>query len=420
MSLTTRVLTGLVIGLVAGIALSGATDGWLAAIPGVVEPIGTLWVNAIRMTVVPLVVSLLIVTIAGEERSGAMLKLGGRTILLFVGMVAAACVFTALLAPPLLALFPIDPETAATLRASSSADVNSVELPPFRDWLVDLIPANPLAAAADGAMLPLIIFTALFAFAITRIGGGGREALVRFFAAVRDAMFVLIEWILFVAPIGVLALVLPLAARMGASAAGALGYSVLVSSGLIALAVVGLYPLAVVVGRVRPSDFARALAPAQAVGFSTRSSLASLPAMMAATETLGLRERVAGVVIPVAVATFKWASPIGRGAGTFFVARLYGIELGLPEVMAIAGAVGLLSFYSPGIPSGGLLIMTPVFMSLGLPIEGIGILIALDLIVDMFITLGNVTANVTAAVVLTRSDRIAGSEDTVPGGEATS
>ncbi len=160
------------------------------------------------------------------------------------------------------------------------------------------------------------------------------------------------------------------------------------------------------VGRVGLRDLARALAPVQAVGFSTRSSLASLPAMFAAAEELRLRDQVSGMVLPVAVSVFKWSSPIGRATGTYFVAMLYGIHLGPTEIAAIAAAIGVLSFYSPGIPSGGLLVMTPIYMSLGLPVEGIGILIALDLVVDMFITLGNVSADVAAAVILTRGDRI--------------
>jgi proton glutamate symport protein len=409
MSLTARVLIGLLVGLAAGIGISLADGGFSGRIPAIVEPVGTMWVNAIRMTVVPLVVSLLIVTIAGEEKRGAMASLGARTIGLFALMVAAASAFTALLAPPLLGLLRIDPATATSLReGTGAAGTGTVELPPFSDWLVELVPANPLRAAVDDAMLPLIVFTVLFAFAVSRIGPEGRDAILKFFRAIRDAMFVVVEWILAVAPIGVFALILPIAARMGASAAGALGYAVLIACALITVAMVGLYPFAVVVGRVGLADFARACAPAQAVGFSTRSSLASLPAMFASAERLHLPERISGVVLPIAVGVFKWSSPIGRATGTFFVARLYGIDLGPAEIMAIAGAIGLLSFYSPGIPSGGLLVMTPVYIALGLPVEGIGILIALDLVVDMFITLANVTADLTAAVVLSRGHRVAG------------
>ncbi len=114
---------------------------------------------------------------------------------------------------------------------------------------------------------------------------------------------------------------------------------------------------------------------------------------------------MSGLVLPIAASLFKFGSPIGRIAGTYFIARLYGIELGPAELTVVAMAIGLFSFYSPGIPSGGLLIMAPVFISLGLPVEGIGILIAIDLIVDMFLTAANVTASVTAAALLSRKDR---------------
>ena len=151
--------------------------------------------------------------------------------------------------------------------------------------------------------------------------------------------------------------------------------------------------------------FARAVAPVQVIGFSTRSSLASLPAIVAATENLGIPAKISGLVLPVAASLFKFGSPIGRIAGTYFVAILYGIELGPMEMLVVAMVVGLFSFYSPGIPSGGLLIMAPIFISLGLPVEGIGILIAIDLIADMFMTATNVTASVTATAILSRKDR---------------
>lgn len=406
-SLTTRVLIGLGLGLAGGLVISFVEDGLLRSVPGWVEPIGTLWVNAIRMTVVPLVVSLLVVAIAGERESRTVATVGARTIGLFVLMVAAISLFTALAAPPLLAaLLHLDPATAESLRAATGeATPATVELPPFRDWLVDLVPANPFQAAVDGAMLPLIVFTSAFAFALSRIGEDARDVILRFFAAVKDSMFVLIGWILDVAPIGVFALVLPLAARMGAAAVGAFGYFVLIACGLVVVSILALYLFTALAGRIPLGRLVRAYAPAQVVGFSTRSSLASLPAMLAVTEVLALPAKVTGLVLPVAVSIFKFSSPIVRATGTFFIARLYGIELGPVEIAVIAAAIGLLSFYSPGIPSGGLFVMTPVYLSLGLPVEGIGILIALDMIPDMFITTANVTADMTAAVVLSRSAR---------------
>jgi Na+/H+-dicarboxylate symporter len=405
MSLPARVLIGLGLGLVGGIVASFAQGGFLRALPDLVEPIGTLWVNAIRMTVVPLVVSLLVVAIAGERKSRMVATVGARTVGLFVVMIAAVSLFAALVAPPLLALLRLDPATAESLRATTgTATPAAVELPPFRDWLVDLVPSNPLQAAVEGAMLPLIVFTGAFAFALNRIGDDARDVILRFFTAVKDSMFVLIGWILEVAPIGVFALVLPLAARMGAAAAGAFGYFVLVASTLVVVAMLALYPITALAGRIPLRRFARAFAPAQVVGFSTRSSLASLPAMFASTERLDLPPKITGLVLPVAASVFKFSSPIVRTTGTLFIAKLYGIDLGVPEIAAIAAAIGLLSFYSPGVPSGGLFVMTPVYLSLDLPVEGIGILIALDMIPDMFITTANVTADMTAAVLLSRSE----------------
>ncbi len=405
-SLTSRILVGLVLGLVSGIVISLWPSDLLNSIPAFVEPVGTLWVNAIRMTVIPLIISLLITAIAGDQEKGFAANLGRKTVGLFVLMVAVISAYTALTAPPLLALLKFDPATIEALRApGATVDSTSVVLPPFRDWLVDLIPSNPLKAAVDSAMLPLIVFVALFAAAMTRIADTGRDVLLRFFTAVKNVMFVLIGWIMAVAPIGVFALMLTMSATMGIAIAGAIGYFLLITFGLILLAVIFLYLLAVVIGRIPLASFARACAPAQVVGFSTRSSLASLPAMFAAAENLRFSPTATGFVLPIAVSIFKFASPIGRACGTYFIARLYGIELGPTEIFVIAGAIGLLSFYSPGIPSGGLLIMAPLYVSLNLPVEGIGILIALDLIVDMFITPANVTANITVVSILTRSDR---------------
>lgn len=400
MSLTTRVLASLVAGLVVGVFASWARWPALMTAVSIGEPIGALWVNAIRMTVIPLVVSLLVMGVASTSARGAG-RLGGRTVGWFAGLVAGGALFAAVAAPPLLAAAPFDLEAFATLR--TAAPGGGVELPPFRSWVVGLIPSNPVRAAADGTMLPLIVFTVIFALAVTRLGDEHRGVLVNVFTALSRAMLVIVEWILLVAPVGVFFLVLPLAARTGAELVGAMGYFLLIVCGLVTVASLGLYPIAAVAGGVPLRAFARACAPAQAVAFSTRSSLASLPAMLdSAQRDLALTPGVSGVTLPVAVSLFKFASPVARITGTLFVARLYGIELGVAEIAAVTGAVAALSFYSPGVPSGGLFIMTPIYVALNLPVEGIGLLIALDLIPDMFITLGNVTADMAVTAVLAR------------------
>ena len=401
-----RILIGLTLGLLGGIAVSFAESGFLSTLPALIEPIGALWVNGIRMTVIPLLMALLVTAIAGQQSTGVVAKLGGKTISLFIILIGIASFYTLILAPPLLSLLNIDPAASENLLArTGTAAVTETEIPPFRDWLVNLIPANPFQAAVDNAVLSLLIFTGLFSVALLHIGAAERETMVIFFAAIKDTMFVLINWIMKLAPYGIFGLAFPLAANLGLSAISVLGSFIVVTCGLILLMMLALYPIAVFAGKIPLQQFSKAAASIQIIGFSTRSSLAALPATFAATESLGISYKISGVVLPIAFTLFKFASPIGRIAGTFFVAQLYGIDLAFYEMLIISLAIGLFSFYSPGIPSGGLLIMSPVYISLGLPVEGIGILIALDLVIDMFLTMTNVTANLTAVALLSRQER---------------
>lgn len=406
MSLATKILIGLLLGLTLGMLHSLTEIAALASLPGFVEPIGRLWVNALSMTVIPLLMALIVTAIAGQASTRLLAKLGGRTLALLLLMIVASSVYSLLLAPPLLALLAMDPNATSTILASTtSTAVSSAALPPFRDWLLALIPSNPFLAAVNTAILPLLIFTGLFASALLRIEEAQRALMVGFFAAIKEAMFVLISWIMRLAPVGVFALVFPLTAALGISAITSLAAFVAIACGLILLMTLMLYPLASIGGRLPLRKLIVALAPVQVISFSTRSSLAALPATIAATEALGISTKISGVVLPIAVTLFKFASPIARITGTYFIASLYGIELSFYAMLIIAATIGLFSFYSPGIPSGGLLVMAPVYVSLGLPVEGIGILIAVDLIIDMFITMANVTANVTAVALLSRHER---------------
>jgi proton glutamate symport protein len=401
MSLATRVLLGLVAGLILGLVLSPADSGLAGSVVGWIEPIGGLWVNAIRMTVIPLLVSLLIAGIASAG-THSVAKIGGRALSWFVGLAALSAVTGGLLAPPLLRLLGAGSAQVMDV-AGGAASTNEVTLPPFRDWFVELLPSNPIAAAADGAILPLVLFSVLFGLAAARIDTDARARIVGAAQAVGDTMFVIIEWILAMAPIGVFALTLNLAARTGSSLVGAVAGFLFTAALLATLVTVLLYPLVALFSKTSVRVFAKGAAPAQAVGFSTRSSLATLPVLMEEAEkTLGLRSEVVGLALPAAVSVFKYASPVVRLTGTFFVASLFGVELGLVEGAALVAGIGALSFYSPGIPSGGLFVMAPLYQAFGLPLEGIGILIALDIVPDMFITGSNVTADLAVAALVDR------------------
>ena len=409
MSLTARVLTGLVAGLLMGVIVAAVHSPVLDVGVSVVEPLGRLWVNAIRMTVIPLVVALLIGGIASAPGAGEIGRVGLRATVLFALFLMASALFAALVAPPLFSLLPAaDPEGAAALRegATTAALAPAAEggIPGIGDWLVDLVPVNPVGAAANGQMLPLIVFSLIFALGALALRPEQRDLIIRFSEAVSDTMLVVVRWILEVAPIGVFALALPLALRLGLGAAGSLVSYIVIVAGLCALYTVALYPVTAILGRMPMRDFARAAAPAQGIAFSSRSSLASLPPMIEEAERIRLPDTVAGFFLPLAVSVFRAGTPIANVVGVVFLARLYGVELGGAQLATVATTASLLSFSVPGIPGGSIIMMAPVLMAAGVPLDGLGILLAVDTIPDMFRTTTNVTADMSVAVILGRTE----------------
>jgi len=405
MSLTTRVLIALIAGLSLGVGVSISDSAALNTLSRVIEPFGTVFINAIRMTIIPLVVSSLIVGVASAPDSRTIGRLGGRALVFMLTSLAIACTLGVLAAGPAFSWLSIDPEASAALRASAAASAASGEptraMPSFGQWLVDLVPANPIKAAADGAMLPLIIFSLAFGIALTHIQPSRRSAVIGVLEGILDSSLTLVHWVLRLAPIGVFALAVPLAARLGLSAAGALATYIAVVSLLSSVLIALLYPVAVIGGRVRLGNFARAILPAQAMAFSGRSSLAALPAMITATrDTLGLPPQIAGFLVPLVTATFRIGAGVGQTVPIVFVSHLYGIPLGPAQLATIALTAIVVSFSVPGIPGGTIIAMVPVLMAAGLPIEGAGIMLGVDTIPDMFRTTANVTGHMTAAVVL--------------------
>jgi len=253
-------------------------------------------------------------------------------------------------------------------------------------------------------MVPFVLFTLLLAAAIANTAPQSRTTLVGFFKSLGDAMLTLVRWVIAVAPIGVFALVLPLAAHAGASLVGAIGFYIVAYSVASLFATLLLYPVALL-GRVPLSQFARAALPPQIIAFSSSSSIAALPALVeSAEEKLGIENRVAGFVLPLAVSTFKIAGPVSWTVGAMFVSWFYGVPLHARELSMIAFAAVFLAFAAPGIPRGAFIMLAPLFAAIGLPVEGIGILIAVDAIPDTFATVLNTTGNLVATVLVARRD----------------
>ena len=406
MSLTARVLIALIAGFGLGLAASASDSPTLLALARGIEPVGTLWINAIRMTVIPLVVSSLIAGVASAPDAATVGRIGGRAFVIFIAVLSATAVFSIIVAPLALSALSVDPAAAESLRESAAgANVaeRSASLPTFRQWVVDLVPQNPIKAAADGAILPLIVFSLALGLAMTRITGTAAPALVRFFQALAAAMLVLVRWVLALAPIGVFALAVPLATRLGLAAAGAVLFYIALVVGMCIVCIAAMYPLAAVLGRRSLRSFARASAPAQAVAFSSRSSLAALPAMIeGAEDMMRLPRSVTSFFLPLAASMYRVGAVIGQIGGVLFLARLYGYDLAPAQLITIAVTAVLTSFSVPGVPGGSILVMVPVLLAAGLPAEGVGILLGVDTIPDMFRTTTNVTGHMAAATILAR------------------
>lgn len=409
---STRVLVGLLLGLALGVVIAASGSATGQRLAAAVQPIGTLWVNAIRMTVIPLVVSLLVTGVASVADLRAVGQLGRRTIAVFGALLVGSAGASLIVATALFTQFPTGmagriplpagAEEAARDVAGSAANVGVME------WFTTLVPANPVAAAATGNMVSLIVFTVLLALAVARSPRATREPLVRFFSALGEAMLVLVGWVIALAPVAVFALVLPLAAQAGATLVGAVGFYILAFAITCAIVTALFYLVVRVMGGPGLTAFGRAVLPTQLIGISCSSSVASLPAMVKSAEALAVPSRVSGFVLPLAVSVFKPAAPVAWIVGVLFIGEFYGVPVGARSLAVVALASVFLSFAAPGVPRGAFLLLTPLFTAIGLPAAGIGVLIAVDLIPDMCATVVNVTGDVAATTVVAQRDGIDG------------
>jgi len=405
MSLTLRVAVGLVAGLLLGLLISASHAPWLMRIPAVFDPIGAVFVNAIRVAVIPLIVSSLIVGVAASGDDARKIgKLGGRMLALVLSMLLLAAVFSFAVASPLFVRLNIDKSIVARLNENAALRESARASPPsFAQWVSDLVPTNVFKAAADGALLPLIVVSVAVGLALTRVEHQRRASVVQFFQGIADAFLVLVSYVVELAPIGVFALAVPLAARMGVAAAGALAFYVAILSAVVAaFTVLILYPAAMLWGRLPLLRFAKAAAPAQAVAFASRSSLAALPAAYEGARVLALPEDVYNFFLPLAASLFRVGATIVQVVGVLFLAKLYGVVLNPWQLATITVAAVTTSLTALGVPGGGIIVMAPVLTSVNLPAAGIGILLAVDTIPDMFRTAANVTGWLCVGSILSR------------------
>ena len=398
MSAGTRAILGLAAGLAAGAAVAASGQPTLLEIGSGVEVAGKLWINAILMTIVPLVVAKLVVSIAGQDASPSLGRAGWRAVALFVALLATTAALTAALMPAVFARLPIDAVASASRHAA--APVPSAP-PSVVQSVLGLVPSNAIRAAADGAIVPLLVFTVAFALAAGHIPRHLRLPLVTLFRSVDATITVLLHWIVAMAPYGVFALGVGLAISVGGAVVVALVGYVVVSSAALVVFTALLYPVVRLAAHTPLGRFARACAPAQTVAFGTHSSLASLPAMLEGAESrLGLSGTATGFVLPLSLAVFKYSGPIWFITATYFVGRLYDVTIDPSRAVAIVLVSVVTSLAIGGVPSGAAVVVAPVLAAAGLPVEAMGVLLAVDPIPNAFRTVANVTGMMAGTAIV--------------------
>jgi len=407
-SLSVRVL----IALIAGLALGAAAAAYAG--PGVkhaielVESVGGLWLNSLRMTVVPLIFAVLVTGIAGVADAAATGRLAVKTLLWIVGVLTFGAVYTVVFADGFYTLWPVAQAGGAALRAGAVAAPDLVkQAPDVISFIKGLAPQNILKAASEDAILPLVVFATFFGFAVTRLPGARRASMIDLFQTLGDVMVMIVRWVLLAAPIGVFALGLGVGLRAGIGAAGEIAHYV----AAISLANIGMtifaYLFALFAARVPLRIWARSVAPVQVAAFATQSSLACLPAMIErCRDDLGVPDRVTGLVLPLSVALFRVTGPVANLGVALFLLRVYDIHPGAMQMMGaifVAAATSLASVSLPGQIS-FFASVAPICMTLGLPVDILPILIAVEVIPDIFRTVGNVTADMALAAFLARGE----------------
>jgi Na+/H+-dicarboxylate symporter len=403
------VLIALVVGLLFGALSARLGDGWREPAVQAASTIGGLWLDALKMTVVPLIVALLVTGIvagADHVRAGGTAK---RAILWFVVILTGSAILGALVTPLLLAIFPLPEAAAAALRTGLSAvdvSVTDAPVPGAAELIRSFIPDNVVNAAAEGRILALVIFSLMFAFAIAQLPEEKRRLLGGFFDALGDALLVIIGWVLWVAPIGVFALGFAVGAGAGAAAFGAVAHYMAIISAVGVVVIVIAYIVALWAARWTPREFVRAVLKPQSVAISTQSSLASLPAMLVAAEELSVPERVRDIVLPMAVALFRPTGPAMNIAVALYVAHWLGIEISATQVLAGILVAATTTYGAISLP-GQLSFVTsiaPIALAMGVPIAPLALLVAVETIPDIFRTLGNVTMDVAVTGAVARGE----------------
>jgi Na+/H+-dicarboxylate symporter len=401
-------LVGLLAGLALGLAAALTGSPLLLAVSTQwLRPLGDLFSNLLSMVVIPLVATALFAGVAGLGDLRRLGRLGTRTLGIFWGTTLAAIVIGLGVAALLLPLAPITPDQLTALRQAAAADSGAVghaakQITTGAWVIVELIPSNPVRAAVDGNLLPLIVFITIFAVATAALPDEKRRALTDLADVATQALIRIVRWVLLLAPLGIFAIAAGAVAKFGVDLITTMAVFILtVIAGLAVLIAVVLLPAVALVARFGASRYLRAIRASLLMAFSTTSSVSALPVMLEAAETdLRLSRTVASFVLPLGASVGRAGSALFQAVAVLFVARLYGIPLGLGGTFQAGAAVFLASLTVASVPSASIVSLVPTFAATGLPLTGLQLLLGFDRVPDMFRTMTNVFGTLTAATVV--------------------
>ncbi|MFN7249883.1 MAG: dicarboxylate/amino acid:cation symporter [Anaerobacillus sp.] len=399
MSLTKKIIIALILGLIVGLGFNLLIPSGFETVDAyLLTPVGSLFLKSIMMLVVPLVIFSIILGTAGISDPKKLGRIGGKTISFYLITTAIALVIGISLA------YLIQPGTGGGFE-TSTADFEASSAPPIVETLLNIIPTNPIDAMAKGTMLQIIAFSVLIGFALARLGDK-TKGLLRLVEQGNEVMMYLVNIVMLIAPYGAFALI--------ASAIGKLGLNALQAMVLYMLAVLGALLIHAVVtygsaiaflAKRNPIEFFKGFAPAMIVAFSTSSSSATLPvSMRTAQENLKVSKSVSSFVQPLGATINMDGTAIMQAVATVFIAQVYMIDLSFGDLLTVILTATLASIGTAGVPGVGLIMLTMVLTSVGLPVEGVALVLAVDRILDMTRTAVNITGDAACAVVISAAE----------------
>ena len=393
--LNKMIALGLLLGLAVGLGAAMTGNPVLHAMARESAPLGKIFINAIKMVVIPLVVSVIFASVARLGDPRKLGKIGGMTLAFYwVTLIPAIIIGMAVMAVGL--------RFAPELNMPKVEATEVPDLPGITDFLVSLVPANPFAAASSGAILPLIVFTALVAAAAGTLAAERRERMITAAEDVSEALIKLVWWILYTAPLGIFGLIAPATALLGWGLIQSLGiFIVSVFVGLFILVAFVFLPLLYLVAKIGPSRFFKGTLGAASVAFSTTSTAAAIPVSLEESQkNLGVSETVADLLIPLGASMYRPGSALFQGAAIVFLAHIYNVPVALGAAGAVVLATFLVSLTVAPVPSSSVVTMAPALDAIGVPVAGLAFMLGIDRIPDMMRTTVNLFGQISAAVLV--------------------